>query len=328
MNQLSKSHKIAVFGATGMVGSAIVRSLKKDGFLKLLTPNRKELDLLDSYAVEKWFNQFKPNIVILAAAKVGGIYANDHFPADFILENLKIQINVIESSWKNKVNKLLFLGSSCIYPKFAKQPIQEDELLSGYLEPTNEPYAVAKIAGLKLCESLRRQYQFNAICLMPTNLYGPGDNYHSLNSHVIPSLIKRFVDAKINKSDYLTCWGSGSPKREFLHVDDLADACIFALKKWDPNKIDSPKDINGNSLCFLNVGTGLDISIKELANMISKLVDFEGDINWDTSRPDGTPKKKLNINRICNLGWAPKINFDYGLKKTIESYIEENIKNF
>ena len=315
MNQLSKSHKIAVFGATGMVGSAIVRSLKKDGFLKLLTPNRKELDLLDSYAVEKWFNQFKPNIVILAAAKVGGIYANDHFPADFILENLKIQINVIESSWKNKVNKLLFLGSSCIYPKFAKQPIQEDELLSGYLEPTNEPYAVAKIAGLKLCESLRRQYQFNAICLMPTNLYGPGDNYHSLNSHVIPSLIKRFVDAKINKSDYLTCWGSGSPKREFLHVDDLADACLFLMINYDNSD-------------HLNVGWGKDISIIELAELISKVYDYKGKFVFDESKPDGTLLKRLDCSKINQLGWYPKIKLEDGIKMVLENISQNVQKNY
>jgi GDP-L-fucose synthase len=240
------------------------------------------------------------------------------------LENLKIQTNLIENSFKNKVKRLLFLGSSCIYPKFAKQPIKEEYLLDGKLESTNEWYALAKIAGIKLCEALREQENFDSICLMPTNLYGPGDNYHPLNSHVLPALIRKFFEAKKNNLPSVTCWGSGKPYREFLHVDDLAKACVFALEKWDPNAKSSPKDINGNPLNFLNVGTGIDLSIKELASIIADKVGYKGFIKWDTSKPDGTPKKLLDISRIKSLGWQPSISLDNGISKTIKLY--ENLQ--
>ena len=289
----------------------------------VLSPSRKELNLLDRNDVQKWFEKFKPNVVILAAAKVGGIFANNEYPADFILENLKIQTNIIECSWKNNIKKFLFLGSSCIYPKYASQPIKEEELLSGPLEPTNQWYAVAKIAGLKLCEALNKQYNFNSICLMPTNLYGPGDNYHKNNSHVVPGLINRFYDAKLKKEEKVLCWGSGQPFREFLHVDDLAEACLFTLENWDINDDFAPKDVHGQKLSYLNVGTGNDITISELATLIAQIIGFKGKILWDNSKPDGTPKKQLDVGRINQLGWRPKISLEKGLKDTINSYLEQ-----
>ena len=241
MNLKCKNQKIVIFGSKGMAGSAIQRSLYKNGYSEILVPTRKTLNLLESNDVKKWFSENKPEVVILAAAKVGGIHANSTYPANFILENLKIQTNLIEIAWRRNVRKLLFLGSSCIYPKFAKQPITEEELLKGYLEPTNQWYAIAKIAGIKLCEALKKQYNFNAISLMPTNLYGPGDNYHPTNSHVLPSLIRRFIEAKIKKQKKVICWGSGTPLREFLHVDDLGRACVFVLEKWDQDNENAPK---------------------------------------------------------------------------------------
>ena len=253
--------------------------------------DKKDLDLSNKNSVFEWFENFKPDIVIIAAAKVGGIYANNTRAADFILNNLKIQNNLIEASLINKVKRLLFLGSSCIYPKFCDQPIKEEYLLNGYLEKTNEFYAIAKISGLKLCEALRKQYGFDALTLMPTNLYGPGDNYSETNSHVMPALIRKFSEAANNNKKQVICWGTGSPKREFLHVDDLADACLFALLNWDINSNSAPKDPNNEPLTFLNVGTGKDISINELANIISEKCGFTGEIVWDDSKPDGTPQK-------------------------------------
>tara|TARA_Y100000991_G_scaffold215488_1_gene206104 strand:+ start:1326 stop:2318 length:993 start_codon:yes stop_codon:yes gene_type:complete len=326
MNLISTSDKIAVFGSNGMAGGAICRALKKNGYLNLLTPKRGELDLSNFNKVENWFNLAKPDVVIIAAAKVGGIYANNNYPADFILENLKIQNNIIEIAWKGNVKKLLFLGSSCIYPKFSKQPISEEALLSGDLEPTNQWYAIAKISGIKLCEALKKQYNFNSISLMPTNLYGPGDNYHPKNSHVLPGLIRRFCEAKVKKQRQVVCWGTGSPYREFLHVDDLGQACVFALEKWDLDLENAPKDSSGETLSFLNVGTGSDISIKELANLIAKYVDYDGEIVWDTSKPDGTPKKQLDVRRINSIGWHSKINIEEGLRDTIKIYKEKNFK--
>lgn len=322
MNQVSPDQRVVVFGSGGMAGSAICRALKRNGFDNILTPKRENLDLLDYAEVKRWFIENHPDIVILAAAKVGGIYANNNFPADFILQNLKIQTNVIETSWKQGVKKLLFLGSSCIYPKYANQPIKEEELLEGSLEPTNQWYAVAKIAGIKLCQALRKQYEFNAISLMPTNLYGPGDNYHPVNSHVLASFINRFHEAKINGDKVVTCWGTGKPLREFLHVDDLGDACIFALMRWDSMQKKFLKDINGDLLPFLNVGTGLDISIKDLANLIANITGFQGKIKWDASKPDGTPKKQLDVSRINNLGWHAKIPLKKGLEETIKLFRE------
>mgnify|MGYP001207540114 FL=1 len=328
MNKVFYNAKIAVFGSSGMVGSAIVNLFKKSGYKNLLTPKRKDLNLLNYVDVEIWFKNYKPDVVILAAAKVGGIYSNNIYPADFILENLKIQTNVIEISWRNKIKKLLFLGSSCIYPKFSKQPITEEELLKGYLEPTNQWYAIAKISGIKLCESLKKQYNFNAISLMPTNLYGPGDNYHPNNSHVLPSFIRRFIEAKITKQKKVICWGTGSPLREFLHVDDLASACVFVLENWELDKSNSPKYLDGTPVPFLNVGTGIDITIKELANLVAKLVGYEGEIYWDSSKPDGTPKKQLDVSRLKSLGWSSQISLKKGLEKTIDLYIKENSKQF
>ena len=323
---ISKSERFFIAGSRGMVGQAIVKALRKSGYGKkeyggiLLTPSRKELNLLNREEVEKWFEINKPTIVVLAAAKVGGIFANDSKPTEFLLENLKIQLNVIELAWEYGVKRLLFLGSSCIYPKFAEQPIKEESLLSGLLEPTNQWYAIAKITGIKLCEALRKQNKFDAICLMPTNLYGPGDNYHPENSHVMAAMIKKFVKAKRDSCPMVECWGSGNPLREFLHVDDLGDAIIFCLENWDPTQHDAPKDLYGNSLNHLNIGTGKDISIRLLAKKVSEIVGYDGMIMWDKSKPDGTPKKQLDISRISKLGWSAKITLEEGIRETVSLY--------
>ena len=320
MNLINKNDRIFIAGHNGMVGGAIYRQLKKNGYKELLIATRKELNLLNTDAVEKWFKKNKPDIVIMAAAKVGGIEANSRYSGDFILENLKIQTNIIENSWINKVKRFIFLGSSCIYPKFSPQPIKEEYLLSGPLEITNEPYAIAKIAGIKLCTSLKKQYGFDVINLMPTNLYGPGDNYHETNSHVMPALIKKFYDAKQNKVSEVTCWGTGTPKREFLFVEDLAEASIFFLEKISINNellFDDNSLFNG----IINVGTGTDISIKELANLISEEIGFNGEIIWDISKPDGTPRKLLDVSKANKLGWVAKTNLRDGIKKTIKDYI-------
>ena len=322
---IEKNERIFIAGANGMVGSSIKRALSENPFnegnkfFNLLTPSRLELDLLDSLSVKNWFMKEKPNIVILAAAKVGGIHANDKYPTEFLLENIKIQTNIIEAALREGVRRLLFLGSSCIYPKYATQPIKEEELLNGYLEKTNESYAIAKITGIKLCEALRKEYNFDAISLMPTNLYGPNDNYHPLNSHVVPSLIRKFSIAKRDNLSSVTCWGSGLVCRELMHVDDLAEAAIFCLENWFPSDIDAPKDITGNPLNFLNVGTGKDISIKELAKKIAGIVKFDGEIFWDKNMPDGTPRKVLDISRLKKLGWKSKIDLNSGLVSTIKA---------
>ena len=318
--------RIFVAGAKGMAGRAICRALLKKGYCNaknggiLLRPNKKDLDLSNFNNVKEWFLKNKPSVVILAAAKVGGILANKTFPTDFLLENIKIQTNVIEAAWKYGARRLIFLGSSCIYPKFAHQPIKEDYLLNGSLEETNEWYAIAKISGLKLCEALRKQHGFDAISLMPTNLYGQGDNYHPESSHVMASLISKFCQASNEKKRYVECWGTGSPLREFLHVDDLGNAVVFCLENWDPLDPKAPKKDNGSSLNHLNVGTGKDISIFDLAVKISTYTGFRGQIIWDNSKPDGTPKKQLDIKRITQLGWQPKINLDEGIKETISLY--------
>ena len=322
MNLISKESKIFVAGHNGMVGKSIIRNLMRNNYSNILKVDRKELDLTDSLSVKNWFLNNKPEVVILAAAKVGGIYANSNYQTEFILENLKIQNNIIENSWKNGVKRFLFLGSSCIYPKFAKQPIDEEQLLTGELEQTNQSYAIAKISGIKLCEALRKQYNFDAICLMPTNLYGQGDNYHPLNSHVLPALIRRFYEAKLANFKSIKCWGTGTPMREFLHVDDLGAACLFALEKWDPNHLEAPKTNNGEPLLFLNVGTGKDISIKKLTELISKTINFDGIVEWDNSKPDGTPRKLLNVDNIKKLGWEPKITLENGIDLTIQDYIK------
>ena len=321
MNLIKKSDRIFIAGQTGMVGSAIKKKLLKNGYSNLLLPNRKDLDLLKYNSVKDWFNAKNPDVVILAAAKVGGIQANFKFPGDFILENLKIQTNLVENSWKNNVKRFLFLGSSCIYPKFAPQPIKEKYLLTSPLEITNESYAIAKISGLKLCSSIKEQYGFDVISLMPTNLYGPRDNYHPTNSHVLPSLIRKFYNAKVNNLSNVTCWGSGSPKREFLHVDDLAEAAVHFLEKVssDNNLLFEESRFNG----IINIGTGKDISIKELAELIAKETEYRGQLIWDKSKPDGTPRKLLDVSKANQLGWKAKIDIKNGIKLTIKSFIEE-----
>ncbi len=319
---ISKDCRIFIAGHSGMVGSAIKRTLIKKGYNNLLFTDRKNLDLSNFFEVEKWFKNNKPDIVILAAAKVGGIYANSSYTGDFILENLKIQNNVIENAWKYKVKRFLFLGSSCIYPKFAKQPLKEEYLLTGALEKTNESYAIAKIAGIKLCNALKTQYGFDAISLMPTNLYGQGDNYHPDNSHVLPSLISKFYQAKIKNLNKVVCWGTGSPKREFLYVDDLADAAIFILEKVsieNKNFYDRKNNFEG----ILNIGSGSDITIKELAKLVSNIVGYRGEITWDTSKPDGTPRKLLDISKLEKIGWSAKTSLEKGIKLTLKKYIQD-----
>ena len=326
---LSINEKIFIAGGNGMVGSAIKRALLKKGYNSkqksgiLLSPKRSELDLTNFDLLEKWFEDNRPSIVIIAAAKVGGIYANSNQPYDFILENLKIQTNLIELSWKFEVKTLLFLGSSCIYPKFANQPIKEKFLMTNSLEKSNEYYALAKIAGIKLCQSLRIQHNFNAISLMPTNLYGPGDNYHLLNSHVIPGLIRKFDDAKKNNFNSVKCWGSGSPLREFLYVDDLADACLFILEKWHLPFKNHTVDQNGDEIFWINIGSKYEISIKELATKISAAVGFKGKILWDNNMPDGTPRKKLDTSIMEFLGWEAKTSLNKGINLTLNHYHKE-----
>ena len=314
MTLISSSDRFAIFGARGMAGSAISRALERAGYHCYLKPSRQELDLLDPVAVQKWFAQHHPTVVVLSAAKVGGIHANASYPSDFLLENLKIQNHVIETAWRSGARRFLFLGSSCIYPKFAEQPIKEEALLSGLLEPTNEWYAIAKIAGIKLCEALRKQHGFDAISLMPTNLYGPGDNYDLENSHVLPALIRRFHEAAEAKDESVTCWGSGKPLREFLHADDLGEACVFALERWQPG----PKDP-----VVLNGGTGVDLSIRELAEAVANATGFRGTIQWDTSKPDGTPKKQLDVSRLASLGWQARIPLAQGLASTVAEFLEQ-----
>tara|TARA_B100000886_G_scaffold307078_1_gene239863 strand:+ start:12654 stop:13658 length:1005 start_codon:yes stop_codon:yes gene_type:complete len=326
-NRISTSDHIFIAGSNGMVGRATTKRLidlgygNKKHYGKLLTPKRSELDLSDYNKVEDWFKENKPSVVIFAAAKVGGIKANQMYPAEFMLDNLKIQNNVIELAYKYDVKRFLFLGSSCIYPKFAKQPIKEEYLLSNQLEKTNEWYAIAKIAGLKLCESLRIQYGFDAISLMPTNLYGKFDNYETNRSHVLPALIRKFTDAVKNKERVVYCWGDGSPLREFLNVDDLASAIVFVLENWDPsNKFSNNY---GEDLYYLNVGSGEEISIYNLAHKIAKLTGFNGEIKWDGTQNNGTPRKKLDCTRIFNMGWKPTIMLDEGLNRTLKSFNEE-----
>jgi len=310
---INQADKIFVAGHRGMAGSAIVRRLNQAGYDQLLTVNHDQLDLRDAGSTAAWLQEQKPDVVILAAAKVGGIQANATYPADFLLDNLKIQNNVIEAAWRIGVKRLLFLGSSCIYPKFANQPIQEESLLTGSLEPTNEWYAIAKITGIQLCRALRQQHGFDAISLMPTNLYGPGDNYHPTNSHVLPALIRRFHEAHRDGLPSVTCWGTGTPRREFLHVDDLADAAVFCLEHWQPAADD---------LQFLNVGTGIDLPIGDLAALVADAVGYRGSLTWDTSKPDGTPRKLLDVSRLKTLGWSARIPLEEGLRATAADYVQ------
>jgi GDP-L-fucose synthase len=308
---MEKFSKIYIAGHRGLAGSAIVRKLKQEGYNNLLLRTSAELDLRNQQAVKDFFETEKPEYVFLAAAKVGGINANNTYPADFIYENLCIQNNVIHQSYKNGVQKLLFLGSSCIYPKNAEQPIKEDYLLSGYLEPTNDAYAIAKIAGIKMCQAYDRQYGCNFISAMPTNLYGPGDNYDLKNSHVLPALLRKFHEAKISNEPTVTVWGTGKPRREFLHVDDLASACFFLMQNY-------------NDPAIINIGTGKDISIGEMAQMIKKITGYEGDIIFDTSMPDGTFRKLLDVSKLHSLGWKPNIPFEEGVTKTYEEKFTRN----
>ncbi len=326
MSNFSQNDPIFVAGANGLAGSAICRSLRNHGFNNLLTPRKKELDLTNYADVESWFSIHKPSVVILCAAKVGGILANFNYPGDFILENLKIQNNVIELSWKNNVKRFIFLGSSCIYPKYAKQPMSEDSLLTGQLENTNRAYAIAKISGIELCESLRKQYGFNAISLMPTNLYGPGDNYLLNESHVLPALVRRFSVATRKSQKEVVCWGTGNPLREFLYSDDLGNATIFLMKNWN-TKADNILNNDYDSPSIFNIGSGNEISIKELAKKIAKLTGFEGAIIWDSSKPDGTPRKLLDISKIQKIGWAPKVNLEEGLENVIKDFHINHLEN-
>ena len=307
---MGSDSKIFVAGHNGLVGSAIVRYLESNGHTNIITKSREELDLTDTIAVKEFFMKEKPEYVFLAAAKVGGIGGNSDYPADFIYQNLMIQSNVIHSAYISGVQKLLFLGSSCIYPKFAEIPITEDQLLSGYLEPSNDSYAIAKIAGIKMCQAYRKQFGFNAVAVMPTNLYGPNDNFDHNYGHVLPSLIAKFHGSK-EKSEHwvVKLWGDGSPKREFLHVDDLAEALYIIMERYDDEEI-------------INVGTGEDITIKELSEMIVEVTGYENEYEWDTSKPNGTLRKVLNVDKVKSLGWEPKIELKEGLESTYEWYKE------
>jgi GDP-L-fucose synthase len=306
---LEKESKIYVAGHRGMVGSAIVRKLTSLGYTNLLTRTSSELDLRNQQKVADFFEVEQPEYVFLAAAKVGGIVANNTYRADFLYENLAIQNNIIHGSYVNKVKKLMFLGSSCIYPKLAPQPLTESYLLSGYLEPTNEPYAIAKIAGIKMCEAYRAQYGCNFISVMPTNLYGTNDNYDLVNSHVLPAMIRKFHEAKEIGASEMTLWGSGSPMREFLHADDLAEACFFLMENYNESEL-------------VNIGTGEDVTIKNLAAVVKQIVGFQGEIIWDTSKPDGTPRKLMDVSKLHGLGWHHKIALEDGIKLAYQDFLK------
>lgn len=316
---MEKDSRIYVAGHRGLVGSALIRQLSKQGYSNLLTRTRDELDLTSQTEVGRFFEQERPEYVLLAAAKVGGILANNTYPAEFIYQNLMIEANVIHAAYQSGVRRLLFLGSSCIYPRDVEQPMREDALLTGPLEPTNEPYAVAKIAGIKLCESYNRQYGTDYRSMMPTNLYGPGDNYHPENSHVIPALIRRFHGAKVGNAESVTVWGSGNPRREFLYVDDMAAAAIH-LMTVGPSQLSTNVEPMQS---HINVGTGEDISIRELADTIAQVVGFDGRIEFDKSKPDGTPRKLLDVSTLRRLGWRPKTALKEGLTKAYRAYLAE-----
>ena len=306
---MKSDSKVFVAGHAGLVGSAIKRKLESENYNNIYWVRRKNCDLRNRIQVDQYFSQSKPEYVFVASAKVGGILANSTYPAEFIYDNLMIQCNIIDAAYKHGVKKLVFLGSSCIYPKNPKIPITEDQLLSSYLEPTNDAYAIAKIAGLRMCRAYREQYGFNAISLMPTNLYGPGDNFHPENSHVMPGLMRRFHEAKVSNTPSVVCWGHGVVKREFLHVDDLADACYTCMQKYEEDE-------------HINVGTGVDVTIKELAETISDVVGYEGKIEWDTSKPSGTPRKVMNVDKMKALGWEPKHSLREGIESTYKWYLE------
>ncbi|WP_297989978.1 GDP-L-fucose synthase [uncultured Anoxybacillus sp.] len=306
---MDKNAKIYVAGHRGLVGSAILRKLQADGYTNLVYKTSQELDLRNKNEVDKFFEEEKPEYVFLAAAKVGGIVANNEYPADFIRDNLMIQTNVIDAAYRNGVKKLLFLGSTCIYPKFAPQPLKEEYLLTGELEPTNEPYAIAKIAGIKMCQSYNRQYGTKYISVMPTNLYGPNDNFDLHTSHVLPALIRKFHEAKETNAPYVEVWGTGTPRREFLYSDDLADACVFLMKNYEDSEI-------------INIGVGEDISIKELAEKIKNVVGYQGEIKFDTTKPDGTPRKLVDVSKINSLGWKASISLEEGLRRAYQWFLD------
>ena len=308
MTRITRENTVFVAGHRGLVGSAIERKLREKGYEKLLRKTRSELDLTDQSGVRDFFESEMPDAVILAAARVGGIGANSAYPAEFIYTNLAIEVNVIHQAWLSGVKKLLFLGSSCIYPKFAPQPIREGALLSGFLEPTNEAYAIAKIAGLKMCEYYSTQYGASFISVMPTNLYGPNDNFDPESSHVLPAMIRKFDDAVRNGDDKVVLWGSGAPKREFLHVDDLAGACVYLLEGY-------------SGTAFLNIGSGREVTIRKLAGIVKKITGFSGEIVWDSAKPDGTPRKLLDVSRITALGWKPAIDLESGIESTYRWYL-------
>jgi GDP-L-fucose synthase len=311
---MNKNDKIYVAGHTGMVGSALVRKLQREGYRRLILKTHRDLDLLDQKAVVDFFDKERPDYVFLAAAKVGGILANNNYRGQFIYENLQIQNNLIHNAYLHQVKKLLFLGSSCIYPKFAEQPIKEEYLLTGPLEPTNEPYAIAKIAGIKMCEGYNRQYNTHFISVMPANLYGPHDNFDLQNSHVLPALIRKFHDAKTAQLPYVEIWGTGSPRREFLHVDDLADSCYFLMQNYAGAEI-------------INIGAGYDITIRDLALLIKEITGYSGRLEFDATKPDGTPRKLLDTTKLNALGWKARITLPDGIQKTYRWFIE-NIKSF
>lgn len=305
---MEKNGKIYVAGHRGMVGSAIVRALEKNGYHNIVTRTHKELDLTRQDAVEAFFEKEKPDYVFLAAAKVGGIVANNEAPADFMYDNMILEMNVIHSAFKNNVKKLMFLGSSCIYPRMCPQPIKEEYLLTGSLEQTNEAYALSKISGLKYCEYLNRQYHTDYISVMPTNLYGPNDNYHPTHSHVLPALIRRFHEAKVANLPYVTCWGTGKPLREFLYVDDLADACVFLMNNYSGDET-------------VNLGTGKELTIKELTELVAKVIGYTGEIRWDASKPDGTPRKLLDVSKLESLGWHYKTELEEGIRLSYQDFL-------
>lgn len=322
---MQPNSRIFIAGAKGLVGSAIVRRLVADGHDNLLTPDRRELDLTDQQAVRAFFERERPEYVILAAARVGGIHANNTYPAEFIRDNLAIQTNVIHSAYESGVERLLFLGSSCIYPKLAPQPMREEHLLTGALEPTNEPYAIAKIAGMKMCEAYNRQYGTRFVAVMPTNLYGPGDNFHPENSHVLPALIRRFHEAKLQGIDRVTVWGTGKPMREFLYVDDMADGSLFVLNL--PDEVLARELLSYPKPCFVNLGTGVDVTIRELAETVRDVVGYPGELVFDPGKPDGTPRKLLEVSRMKNLGWQAQTSLRDGIEKTYKWFLEqENIR--
>ena len=317
---MDKLAKIFVAGHRGMVGSAIVRELNKKGFRNIIKKTRNELDLLDQQAVSVFFQQEKPEYVVLAAAKVGGIFANNEYPAEFIYENLMVQNNVIHQAYKEQAKQLFFLGSSCIYPKLAAQPLHESALLTGELEPTNEPYAVAKIAGIKMCESYNRQYGVDFRSVMPTNLYGPNDNYDLQNSHVIPALIKKIHQAKVNNEPFVDVWGTGSARREFLYVDDLAEACV-SLMMVEKELYQRAVPMSNS---HINIGSGMDISIKDLVELLTNVIGYTGQLRWDQTKPDGTPRKLLDVTKVATLGWQAKTKLEDGLTLTYQAFLNEH----